>query len=124
MCASRARSPAAGLSGADEQSEGAVVVRRLHPAVRRAVGQYIAQLIILGLTAMASAALTDGVYAVLGGRTGRFTSEQRVTWAQRVSGLFLIGGGAWLAFTRAREECFSLPLFGNGGGGSFFFLRG
>jgi threonine/homoserine/homoserine lactone efflux protein len=65
-------------------------------------GNYIAQLILLGLTAMASAALTDGAYAILGRRTRRFMSEQRVKLAQRVSGLFLIGGGVWLAFTRAR----------------------
>jgi homoserine/homoserine lactone efflux protein len=51
---------------------------------------------------MATAALTDGTYAILGGRTRRFMSEQRVKLAQRVSGLFLIGGGVWLAFTRAR----------------------
>jgi homoserine/homoserine lactone efflux protein len=65
-------------------------------------GNYITQLIVLGLTAMASAALTDGAYAILGGRTRRFMSEQRVKLAQRVSGLFLIGGGVWLACTRTR----------------------
>jgi homoserine/homoserine lactone efflux protein len=65
-------------------------------------GNYIAQLVILGLTAMASAALTDGAYAILGGRTRRFMSEQRIKLAQRLSGLFLIGGGVWLALTRAR----------------------
>lgn len=65
-------------------------------------GNYIIQLTILGLTAMASAALTDGAYAILGGRTRRFMSAQRIKWAQRLSGIFLIGGGVWLAFTRAR----------------------
>ena len=65
-------------------------------------GNYVAQLVVLGLTAMASATLTDGAYAILGGRTRRFMSESRVKLAQRVSGLFLIGGGVWLAFARAR----------------------
>src|SRR3954471_10205976 len=76
---------------------GAFIPQFVDPA-----GNYIAQLIMLGLTAMASAALTDGAYAILGGRTRRFMSEQRVKLAQRVSGVFLIGGGVWLAFARAR----------------------
>jgi hypothetical protein len=29
-------------------------------------------------------------------------SRQRIRLASRLSGLFLIGGGVWLAFTRAR----------------------
>ena len=65
-------------------------------------GNYVGQIVILGLTAMATAALTDGAYAVLGGRAGHFMSAQRIRLAQRLSGLFLIGGGVWLAFTRAR----------------------
>jgi homoserine/homoserine lactone efflux protein len=65
-------------------------------------GNYIGQLVILGLTAMATAALTDGAYAILGGRAGHYMSAQRIRLAQRLSGLFLIGGGVWLAFTRAR----------------------
>ena len=44
----------------------------------------------------------DGAYAVLGGRTGRFMSAQRIRLASRLSGLFLISGGIWLAFARAR----------------------
>jgi homoserine/homoserine lactone efflux protein len=75
---------------------GAFIPQFVDPA-----GNYIAQLIILGLTAMASAALTDGAYATLGGRTRRFMSEQRVKLAQRVSGLFLIGGGVWLVYPSA-----------------------
>src|SRR5215213_891306 len=33
-------------------------------------GNYVGQVVLLGATAMATAALTDGAYAVLGGRTG------------------------------------------------------
>jgi homoserine/homoserine lactone efflux protein len=65
-------------------------------------GNYVGQIMLLGLTAMATAALTDGAYAILGGRAGHVMSAQRIRLTQRLSGLFLIGGGVWLAFTRAR----------------------
>src|SRR4051795_5991135 len=65
-------------------------------------GNYIRQIVVCGLTAMATAAVTDGAYAILGGRTGKIMSRQRIRLASRLSGLFLIGGGVWLAFTRAR----------------------
>ena len=76
---------------------GAFIPQFVDPA-----GNYVTQLIVLGLTAMVSAALTDGAYAILGGRAGRFMSAYRIKLASRLSGLFLIGGGVWLAFTRAR----------------------
>jgi len=63
---------------------------------------YVGQIVLLGLTAMVTAAATDGAYALLGGRTGKVMSRQRIKLASRLSGLFLIGGGVWLAFTRAR----------------------
>jgi len=65
-------------------------------------GNYVGQIVLMGLTAMATAALTDGAYAILGGRAGHLMSAQRIRLTQRLSGLFLIGGGVWLAFTRAR----------------------
>ena len=65
-------------------------------------GNYVGQVVLLGLTAMASAAVTDGGYAVLAGRAGRLLSRRRVLAVSRISGLCLIGGGAWLALTRAR----------------------
>ena len=65
-------------------------------------GNYVGQIVLLGATAMATAAITDGAYAVLAGRTGRFMSARRIRLASQLSGLFLIGGGVWLAFTRAR----------------------
>jgi len=65
-------------------------------------GNYVGQIVLCGLTAMATAAVTDGAYAILGGRTGKIMSRQRIRLASRLSGLFLIGGGVWLAFTRAR----------------------
>jgi threonine/homoserine/homoserine lactone efflux protein len=65
-------------------------------------GNYVGQIVLLGATAMATAAITDGAYAILGGRAGKFMSARRIRLASQLSGLFLIGGGVWLAFTRAR----------------------
>src|SRR5215218_9002392 len=65
-------------------------------------GNYVGQVVLLGLTAMASAAISDGAYAILGGRAGKLLSRQRVRTVSRIGGLCLIGGGAWLAFARVR----------------------
>lgn len=66
-----------------------------------AKGPYIAQTVLLGLTAMAVGVITDGGYALLAGRAGRFHSR-RIGLISRFSGDLLIGGGIWLAFTRPR----------------------
>ena len=63
-------------------------------------GNYVGQIILLGLTAMAVALVSDGAYAVLTGRAGAFLSRKRIHIVSRVSGSFLIGGGIWLALTR------------------------
>ena len=65
-------------------------------------GDYFAQTILLGLTAMAVALVSDGAYAVLTGRAGAFLSKKRVRFVSQLSGTFLIGGGIWLALTRGR----------------------
>jgi homoserine/homoserine lactone efflux protein len=65
-------------------------------------GDYVSQIFALGLTAMAVAALTDGGYAILAGRAGGLLSRGRIRLVSRTSGAFLIGGGLWLALTRAR----------------------
>lgn len=63
---------------------------------------YVGQIVLLGATAMATAAITDGAYAILIGRAGTVLSRTRVRLVSRISGVFLIGGGAWLALTRVR----------------------
>jgi threonine/homoserine/homoserine lactone efflux protein len=63
-------------------------------------GDVAAQTVLLGLTAMAVATLSDGAYAVLTGRAGRALSRRRVRLASRVGGVCLVGGGIWLALTR------------------------
>jgi homoserine/homoserine lactone efflux protein len=65
-------------------------------------GNYAVQIIVMGLTAMAIAVVTDGSYALLGGRAGRFLSTHRLKLVSRISGSFLVGGGLWLAFSRAK----------------------
>jgi homoserine/homoserine lactone efflux protein len=65
-------------------------------------GNYVAQIIALGVTAMAIALFTDGGYAVLTGRAGALLSRKRVRLVSRLSGTCLIGGGIWLALTRGR----------------------
>jgi homoserine/homoserine lactone efflux protein len=65
-------------------------------------GHYVAQIILLGVTAMLVALVSDGAYAVLTGRAGTLLSRSRVKMVSRLSGACLIGGGIWLALTRAR----------------------
>ena len=63
---------------------------------------YVGQIVLLGLTAMAVALVSDGAYAVLTGRAGAFLSTRRIRLVSRLSGAFLVGGGIWLALTRGR----------------------
>lgn len=76
---------------------GAFIPQFVDPA-----GDYVAQVVLLGTTAMIVAVLSDGAYAVLAGRAGRLLSRRRVRLVSRLSGLSLIGGGMWLAIARAR----------------------
>jgi len=63
---------------------------------------HLSQVALLGVTFMVIAALTDATYALLAGRVRRFFSARRTRTLSRVSGGFMIGGGIWLALTRAR----------------------
>src|SRR5438477_4257932 len=63
-------------------------------------GNYVAQILLLGVTAMAVAAVSDGAYAIVTGRAGRWLSRKRIRVVSRVSGVFLVGGGVWLALRK------------------------
>jgi threonine/homoserine/homoserine lactone efflux protein len=63
---------------------------------------HLPQVALLGVTFMIVAALTDGAYALLAGRVRSFFSVRRTRLLSRVSGGVMIGGGVWLALTRAR----------------------
>jgi len=65
-------------------------------------GDYVGQVILLGATAMAFAAVSDSTYAIMSGRAGAFLSARRARIASTVGGACLIGGGIWLAASRAR----------------------
>lgn len=59
------------------------------------------QIAIMGATALVFAALSDGAYALLSGKAGHLLSRSRVRLLSKLSGGFLVGGGLWLASTRA-----------------------
>ena len=63
---------------------------------------YVSQVVLLGVTAMVTAAISDGAYAFLAGSARTMLSRHRVRLVSRLGGLCLIGGGAWLALTRVR----------------------
>lgn len=63
---------------------------------------YVGQVILLGLTAMAVATTFDSLYAILTGQARALLTPARVRLVSRLSGGFLIGGGVWLALSRAR----------------------
>jgi threonine/homoserine/homoserine lactone efflux protein len=63
---------------------------------------HVSQVALLGVTFMITAAMSDAIYALLAGRARSFFSARRTRLVSRVSGGFMIGGGIWLALTRAR----------------------
>ncbi|HEY8334189.1 MAG TPA: LysE family translocator [Tardiphaga sp.] len=63
---------------------------------------HISQVALLGVTFMVIAGVTDAIYALLAGRARKFFSARRTRLLSRISGGFMIGGGVWLALTRAR----------------------
>jgi threonine/homoserine/homoserine lactone efflux protein len=63
---------------------------------------HVSQVTLLGVTFMVIAGMTDAVYALLAGRARHFFSARRTRLLSRASGGFMIGGGIWLALTRAR----------------------
>jgi threonine/homoserine/homoserine lactone efflux protein len=64
--------------------------------------EHVPQVALLGITFMAVAGVTDAIYALLAGRARTFFSARRTRLVSRISGGFMIGGGIWLALTRAR----------------------
>jgi threonine/homoserine/homoserine lactone efflux protein len=63
---------------------------------------HVSQVVLLGVTFMITGAITDSIIALLAGRARRFFSARRTRALSRVSGGLMIGGGIWLALTRAR----------------------
>jgi threonine/homoserine/homoserine lactone efflux protein len=65
-------------------------------------GNYATQIAVMGLTAMLCAAVSDSGYALAAGRAAKALSASRMRLLSRISGGFLVGGGLWLAFSRAK----------------------
>lgn len=65
-------------------------------------GNHAFQIVLMGLTAMLFAAVSDSIFALVAGRAGKALTVGRVRLLSRISGSFLIGGGLWLAFSRAK----------------------
>lgn len=63
---------------------------------------HLSQVVVLGVTFMVLAGLTDAIYALLAGQVRGFFSVRRTRLVSRVSGGFMIGGGIWLALIRAK----------------------
>ncbi|MGC2811914.1 MAG: LysE family translocator [Bradyrhizobium sp.] len=63
---------------------------------------HVPQVALLGVTFMVIAGMTDATYALLAGRARLFFSARRTRLVSRISGGCMIGGGVWLALTRAR----------------------
>ena len=63
---------------------------------------HLSQVLVLGITFMVLAGLTDGISALLAGQARGFFSARRTRMVSRVSGGFMIGGGIWLALIRAK----------------------
>ena len=63
---------------------------------------HASQVTLLGITFMVIAGTTDAIYALAAGRARKFFSARRTRLLSRISGGFMIGGGIWLALTRAR----------------------
>ncbi|PZA10076.1 LysE family translocator [Rhodopseudomonas palustris] len=62
----------------------------------------VPQVALLGVTFMVIAAMTDAVYALLAGRARTMFAAERTRLLSRISGGFMIGGGVWLALSRAK----------------------
>ncbi|MCB1516399.1 MAG: LysE family translocator [Hyphomicrobiaceae bacterium] len=58
------------------------------------------QVMVLGITFMVIAGITDALYALLAGSARHFLTSTRIRLLNRISGLILIGGGIWLALQK------------------------
>ena len=74
---------------------GAFIPQFVDPA-----GNAMLQAMLLGATFMVVAGLLDSGYALAAGRAGSWLSQSRVKMVERISGMFMIAGGVWIALAR------------------------
>ncbi len=60
----------------------------------------VPQVVLLGVTFMVVGMTTDSIWAIAVGRAGSSLSRSRVRLISRISGMFLVSGGIWLALAR------------------------
>ena len=60
-------------------------------------GDPMQQIVLLGLTFMVIAGVGDTLYALMAGKAGVFLSRSRIRALEIASGMFLLGGGIWMA---------------------------
>lgn len=58
------------------------------------------QIVGLGFLFIVVATISDGAYALLAGKAGTMLTRSRVRIVEVLSGLFLVGGGIWLALVK------------------------
>lgn len=56
----------------------------------------VPQVFAFGLLFMLVGGVLDSLYAIAAGKAGQWLTRARVVWLERISGTFLLGGGAWL----------------------------
>lgn len=76
---------------------GALLPQFVDPA-----GNHVLQTALLGLTALAVGSFSDSCYALAAGGIARRVTERHMRLVSRIGGGFLIGGGLWLALSRAK----------------------
>ena len=60
----------------------------------------VPQVLLLGGTFLIAGMVTDSTWAIVVGRAGKALSRRGMRLISRVSGLFLVGGGIWLALSK------------------------
>ena len=76
---------------------GALLPQFIDPAA-----DHLAQIAIMGATALLFSAISDGGYAIASGNIGRRLTPRRMSQIARIGGGFLVGGGLWIALSRTR----------------------
>ena len=74
-----------------------VLFGALIPPFITPTGDPMQQILLMGVSFMAIAAMGDTTYALLAGKAGAFLSRSRIRALEIVSGCFLLGGGIWMA---------------------------
>ena len=78
---------------------GAFIPQFIDPSQTAALSTFW-QTVVFGLIFMAVATVFDSIYALIAGKAGAMLTRGRVRVVEKLSGLFLIGGGLWLATLR------------------------